>query len=157
MKTLFGFADMKQGDDVCTTTTLEWRLKAMQDARAGFPVPKCAGGVPEAELKLIGAEYKEVEEAPSVVVSFNIQVMPSSAQDVTKYTIESETVITTALVSPRDKAKVVLTVTLPDPPEGDYKLAVHDILAADGSTLDETHRTAAFHVGDGLGKAKRKR
>ncbi len=157
ISTLFSFADMNQGEDSCNTPTLKCRLQAMQDALGGFPLPRCAGGVPVGELKLTSAEFKEVEGSPSVIATFNVPVMASSAQDVTKYTITPETVVTTALVDPEDNTRVVLTVTLPEPPDGDYTLAVHDILSADGSTLDDEHRTAPFHVGKGTRKPKGKR
>ena len=57
-----------------------------------------------------------------------------------------ETVITTAVRDERDTSKVVLTVTLPSPPEGVYKLSVADIISSDGSTLNPNGRTAQFKI-----------
>jgi hypothetical protein len=154
VRKLFGYADMKAAGDPCNTPSLECRLKALDEALAGGELPRCAGGVPPAALQLTGAECKEVEGERCVVASFNLPVMASSAQDVTKYTLTPETVITVAQVDPTDNTRVILNVTWPRLPEGEYTLQVHDLLAADGSTLNPEHRSADFKVGQQQGKRK---
>ena len=133
-------------NNLCLLPSIDCRLGCISNALSGKGLPACSGVPTPGRLRLESAEASIVEGVQSVVAVFNEAVDLDSSQQVTNYTIMPETVITTAVRDARDTSKVVLTVTLPTPPEGDYKLSVSDIISNDGSTLNPNGRTANFKI-----------
>jgi hypothetical protein len=149
IRELFGHIKKHRGgdpNDLCLLPSLDCRLECISNALSGKGLPACSGVPMPGRLRLKSAKASVVDEAQSVVAVFNEPVDVNSSQQITNYTIMPETVITTAVRDARDTSKVVLTVTLPTPPEGDYKLSVEDIISNDGSTLNPNARTANFKI-----------
>jgi len=138
---------LRPGDphDLCHDPGIECRLKALEAAIIGRALPACTGIPQPGRLELSSAKAEIVEGSASILVSFN-EAVGDSAEDVTNYTITPAVEITSALRDQEDPSKVILTVIFPDPATGEYELDVHDILAADGSTLSPVGRTAYFEV-----------
>jgi hypothetical protein len=130
----------------CLLPSIDCRLESMSNALSGKGVPACTGVPGPGRLRLDSARASIVEGTQSVIAVFSEPVDPETSQPVTNYTIMPETVITTALRDETEPTQVVLTVTLPDSPEGDYTLTVSDVLAANGSTLNANARTADFKI-----------
>lgn len=149
IRELFSHIEKHRGGDpnnLCLLPSLDCRLECISNALSGKGLPACSGVPMPGRLRLKSAEASIVDGEQSVVAVFNEAVDANSSQEITNYTIMPETVITTAVRDARDTSKVVLTVTLPAPPEGDYKLSVRDIISNDGSTLNPNARTANFKI-----------
>lgn len=150
VKQLFGYIKKKNAggdpDDRCQYPSIDCRLKCITNALSGSELPLCSGVAIPGALRLEGAEAAIVEGQQSVVVRFNDDVDENTSQNIINYTIMPETVITTALRDTVERNKVVLTVTLPTPPEGDYTLTVDGILSVNGSTLNPNAKQTGFTV-----------
>lgn len=150
IKALFGYISPKnQGgdpEDPCRYPSIECRLKCLSNALGMGRLPQCAGAPLPATLQLESAEYSTAEGEQSIVAVFNESVSTISGQETSNYTIMPETAIYKALRDGADKKKVVLTVTLPDPPEGEYTLTVANILSAEGSNLNPDSTEVTFTV-----------
>ena len=140
--------DHRHGDpsNRCMLPSIDCRLECISNALSGKMLPACAGVPGPGNLSLKSAKASIVDADQSVVAVFSEAVDLDTSQEITNYTITPETVITTAVRDDRDTSQVVLTVTLPTDPEGDYTLTVSDILAENGSTLNAKARTAKFKI-----------
>ena len=130
----------------CLLPSIDCRLQCISNALSGKVLPACAGVPGPGNLSLVSARASIVEAEQSVIAVFSELVDLESSQQITNYTIMPETVITTAVRDELDMSQVVLTVTLPTAPEGDYTLTVSDIMANNGSTLNPKARTANFKI-----------
>ena len=149
IRALFKHIKKHRGGDPhnrCLLPSIDCRLECISNALSGKGLPACSGVPLPGGLRLESAQASIVDGEQSVVAVFNDAVDVNSSQQITNYTIMPETVITTAVRDERDTSKVVLTVTLPSPPEGVYKLSVADIISSDGSTLNPNGRTAQFKI-----------
>ncbi|MGH8532702.1 MAG: hypothetical protein ACREV1_08260, partial [Gammaproteobacteria bacterium] len=150
IRTLFGYIKKanRRGDlnNPCLLPSIDCRLECISNALSGKGLPPCSGAPVPGRLRLKSARASVVEGQQSVVAVFNEPVDLNSSQAITNYTIMPETVITTAVRDKRDPSKVVLSVTLPTPPDGQYTLSVADIIANDGSTLNPNSRVVKFRI-----------
>jgi hypothetical protein len=133
------------GREMCSTPSIPCRLESIEAAIIGMPLPPCAGGPVANSLKLDSASWTTHEGAMAIVVSFNHRLDLPSAKDVGHYLLtgESDTppspvTIPVALVQVDigDPSRVWLIIDQHAPVQGVVTLAVRDIYADNGSTLD---------------------
>jgi hypothetical protein len=145
---------IEPGDDKCSTPALECRLKALSNAISSRDLPECAGAPKPDALGLESAEAAVVEGQTSVIAVFNLPVSQNSAENLKNYWIVPDLEITTATLQTDAPNKVMLTVTLPEDPVGEYTLKVQDIYSADGSKLNKKMRQAGFTIEQGIATAR---
>lgn len=145
---------IEPGDNKCSTPALKCRLEALSNAISSRDLPECAGAPKPGALALESAEAAVVEGQTSVIAVFNLPVNQSSAENLENYWIVPDLEITTATLQTDAPNRVVLTVTLPEDPEGEYTLKVQDIYSEDGSTLNKKMRQADFTIEQGIATAR---
>lgn len=125
----------------CVEPTLACRVQTYQAAFALEYEPACAGGPTKPYLTV---ESAEGVNPTLVVVNFDKEVNPESAQVADNYTISPPVVIDQAGCKPEHPTQVGLNVSIE--PGIKYTLSVSNVIARDGSQLDSRHSTAQFEL-----------
>jgi len=138
LKTVFDAVIAKEG----AASPLKCLREVMNAAVSGTELPVCAGGPVQNGLNVVSAAYDSVKQ--ELTVKYNEAVSAYSANNVKNYAITPDSIaIDSAAIDKADAASVVLAVELTT---NTYKVAVRNVRASDGSTLDPKASTATFTV-----------
>ena len=126
------------GDESASLTCL---LSVMNAAVSGDELPPCAGGPVMGSLKVASASYDE--DCQHLTLTFSAPLSAFSATNLKNYRITPATHATAAVLAPGNPAQVVLSVDLA---AGTYDIAVVNVRAADGASLDPSASKTSLTV-----------
>lgn len=147
IKEIFAFIEkeekVKSVVDKCRNPSLKCREEVFSAAQTGEALPGCAGGPVPGTLEVRGAKDVTRSGIEKVAVTFNMDVSANSATKAENYTITPESVVMDVQLNLTNQREVILAVRL-EPEATAFAVAVEDVYASDGSTLNMEHNSAKF-------------
>lgn len=135
IKELFSYISPEhaKGENKCMNISIDCRLRTMDAATKLLPLPECAGGPPDANLEVSGAEAWQDGSGKYVTVIFNDELDKPTAETLGNYSFNPTAKAYSAKVDDQDNSKVVIKIDIEE--ETGYEVIVEDVLSWDHKSL----------------------